>query len=246
MTTVASQNKVVSEALLDAVVEHVARYRLTIPEALARLPLLSSLGPSSIKNLLKEGKRRSLLDSALLYQAKTYSHLTAEGALRCGLPEERMGPLSEPAKIRAYAILLFCCLSDKPRHRLTAAEIEGHFPGLHRPGLPAGYFFDPEGEGRLGLLRIDVGNRGRWDRVVESLREDITTHVHQPGFRQLIRANRFEITLLTVFPQKAKRIYEALASHRDAHRVPVQIVSLPELLPLITSTPRKEVSRHTV
>jgi len=219
---------------------------MTVAEAVSRLPMFSGFSPREIRDLLKECRRRSLLDSAPLYQAKTYWHLTVEGAQRCGLPEERMGPLSEAAKIRAYAILLFCCLSEKPRHRLTNPDLERHFPELHRPGLPQGYFFDPEGEGRLGLLRIDAGNRGRWDRVVESLREDMTTHIHQPGFRKLISANRFQVTLLTVFPQKARRIYETLAKIPDAHRVPVQIVSLPELLPLFTSPLRKEaLPSHT-
>jgi len=246
MTTVTRQSEAVSEELLNAAVEHVARYRLTIPAALSQLPALSSSSPIAIKNLLRECRRRSLLNSAPLCQAQTYWHLTIKGAQRCGMSEERTGPLSEPAKIRAYAFLLFCCLSDKPRHRLTSPEIECHFPELHRTGLPQGYFFDPQGEGRLGLLRVDAGQRGRWDRIVESLREDISTHFEQPGFRRLIRANRFEITLLTVFPQKARRIDEALTTHRDAHRLPVRVVSLPELLPLITSAPRKEVRRSHV
>lgn len=244
MTDVARRkNEAASDEMLDMVLDQVARYRMTVAAAVSRLPMFSAFRPREIRNLLKECRRRSLLDSAPLCQAKTYWHLTVEGAQRCGLPEERMGPLSEAAKIRAYAILLFCCLSEKPRHRLTNPDLERHFPELYRPGLPQGYFFDPEGQGRLGLLRIDAGQRGRWDRVVESLREDITNHFHEPGFRRLIQANRFEITLLTVFEEKARRIYETLAKFRDAHRVPVKVVSFPELLPLITSTPRKEVAR---
>jgi len=235
------KDEAASEEMLDMVLDQVARYRMTVAAAVSRLPMFSGFSPREIRNLLKECRQRSLLASAPLCQAKTYWHLTVEGAQRCGLPEERMGPLSEAAKIRAFAMLFFCCLTEKPRHRLTNPDLERHFPELYRPGLPQGYFFDPEGEGRLGLLRVDAGNRGRWDRVVESLREDMTTHIHQPGFRKLIHASRFEITLLTVFPQKARRIYEALTAHRDAHRVPVQVISLPELLPLITSTPRKEV-----
>lgn len=105
---------------------------------------------------------------------------------------------------------------------------------MFRPGLPEGYYFDPQGSGRLGLARVDAGRRGRWDRVVQSLREDIDDHLHQVGFRKLIQAGRFEITLLTVLGQKARRIVESLSQYRDTVRVPLQVVALPELLPLIS------------
>jgi hypothetical protein len=55
-------------------------------------------------------------------------------------------------------------------------------------------------------------------------------------FRQLIAGGRFELTVLTVFKQKARRITESLGQHRDAQRIPVHVVAVPELLPLITST----------
>lgn len=132
-------------------------------------------------------------------------------------------------------MLRFCYLSDRPRHRLTTHDLARSFPGLQRPGLPSGYYFDPAGSGRLGLARLDVGRHGRWDRVLQSLRADINDHIQQPVFKRLLEAGRFEITVITVFRQKARRIEEAWAQKKDACPVPLQVVALPELLPLITS-----------
>lgn len=226
------------------VLEHVARYRLTVPAAVGRLHGLKSIAPRQIHRLLRQLQQRSLLASAPLHHGQTYWHLTAEGARRCGLEDHRTDPLSEPAKIRAYAILHDCCLSDRPRHRLTRSELERHFPSLYEPGLPSGYVFDPEGDGRLGLVRVDAGHLGRWDRIIESVREDVSRHYAHVGFRSVVRAGRFEIVLLTALPQKAERISQALQTHRDARRIPIRITAIPALLPLITSIPRKEVLPH--
>ena len=219
---------------IDALVQHVARYRLTVFAAIERLPVFSALGSREIKSALQHCRRQSLIGAAPLHHGARYWFLDAGGAERCGLEPNHSGPLSELAKLRALAILRFCILSDRPRHRLTADDLSRSFPTLYRPGLPEGYYVDPQDSGRLGLARIDVGRRGRWDRVVQSLREDIDYHLHQIGFRKLIQAGRFEITLLTVLRQKARRIIEALSQYRDTARVPLHVVAMPELLPLVS------------
>lgn len=232
------------DALTTPVLEHIARYRLTVPAALARLPGLKPITSRQTRHVLRQLQRLSFLASAPLHHGQTYWHLTAEGARRCGLKEDRTGPLSEPAKIRAYAILYDCCLSNRPRYRLTRAELERHFPSLFEPGLPSSYVFDPEGKGRLALVRVDAGHQGRWDRVLESLREDVSRHWAHVGFRTVVRADRFEIVLLTALPQKVERLTQALQTHRDTRRIPIRITAIPALLPLISSIPRKEVLSH--
>ena len=219
---------------IDAIVQHIARYRLTIFAAIERLPVFSALGPRQIKNMLQHCRRQSLIGCAPLHHAAKYWFLDAGGAERCGLEPNRSGPLSELAKLRALAILRYCILAERPRHRLTADDLARSFPTVFRQGLPEGYYFDPQDSGRLGLARVDAGRRGRWDRIVQSLREDIDDHLHQVGFRKLIQAGRFEITLLTVLRQKARRIIEALSQYRDTARVPLHVVAMPELLPLVS------------
>ena len=230
-------------ATIDALLGHVARYRITVVEALRTLPELSRMRPRRIHDLLRRCRREGRIDSAPLHQGARYWHLAPAGAQRCGLDESRSGPLREAAKLRAYAMLRFCCLSKQFRYRLTAEELQQNFPTLYRPGLPCGYYFDPTGDGQVGLLRVDTSGRGRWDRTVQSLRHDIASHVLHAGFRQLVRVGRFQVTLVTVLPQKAARVREALDRFRDTRRVPVHVIAMPELLPLIAPSRGKEVQR---
>lgn len=89
----------------------------------------------------------------------------------------------------------------------------------------------------------DAGHHGRWDRVVQSVQDDISLHRKLPGFRQLIKAHRFEITVLTVLPAKAERTVSVLKSLPEVKHVSVHVVAQPELLPLIHSSHRKEESQ---
>lgn len=227
-----------------AILNHLARYRLSVMEAVERLPEFVSWRTRRIKAVLRTCERQSLIRSSWLHQGVRCWCLAPAGAAYCGLPAERSGKLSESAKLRAFGLLQFCCLGDETRRRLSNAELIHAFPHLPSAGLPNGYYFDPTGCGRLGLARLDAHRQGRWDRSLQCLREDIDRHWQEPGFRRLIQAGRFEITLLTVFPEKASRLSAALAEHRDASRMPVRCLALPALLPLITSLPRKEVSQH--
>ena len=227
---------------IEAVLHHIARYRLSTFAAMMRLPELNGGSPRALRELLRECCDFGELSSAALHAGVRYWFLTAKGALRCGLDESRSGPLSETAKIRAYALLLFCCGSNRPRYRLTADELSSRFPALHRPGMPATYYLEPAESGCIGLTRIDAGHSGRWDRMVQSVRDDIALHRRLPGFRQLIRSRRFEITVLTVLPAKAERIASAFASLPEVKHVPVHVVAQPELLPLIHSSHRTEHS----
>lgn len=220
--------------------EHLARYRLTVFAAIRRLPHFAGWSDKEINALLRACQRQRLIGWAPLCPGARYWHVDLAGARRWGLPEQRSGPLSEPAKLRSYARLRFCCLSESPRHLLTATELEQHFPTLHRPGLPCGYCFDPTDAGGLRFVRVDAAGHSRWDRVIQSLRQDISTHCLHAGFRQLVAVGRFQVTLITPLPQKAVRISAALTALPDVRRIPVEVIAMPELLPLI-GTGRKEV-----
>ena len=217
----------------DALLEHVARYRLTVFPALQQLPVFSGCRPGEIKNLLKYCRTQELIRSAPLDQHYRYWYLDSLGAETCGLPPTRTGPLSEPAKIRALAMLRFCCLSNRPRHLFMADEFAQSFPMLARVGQCRGYYFEPGPAGRIGLVRVDAGRHGRWDRVLQTVRQDIELHTLHRGFRQIVRAARFEISIVTIFSQKAKRIQDSLPTIPGTDSIPVHVVAMPELLPLV-------------
>ena len=225
----------------ESLLGQIVRYRLSTFAAMARLPEFSDESPRHLRQVLRQCREAGLLSSAALHFGMRYWFLTQDGATHCGLDTSRSGPLSETAKLRAYALLLFCCMSAGPRYRLTANELSERFSLLHRPGMPGTYYLDPTDSGCIGLARVDAGHSGRWDRVVQSVRDDILLHMKLPGFRQLIAARRFEITVLTVLPAKAERTASALKSLPEVKHVPVHVVAQPELLPLIHSSHGKEI-----
>lgn len=224
-----------------AVVDHIARYRLAIAASLRQLPELATGSPNEWRQCLRSLQADSIIESQWLHHGMPCWHLAENGAIRLGLSTDRSGPLSESAKLKAYAMLRFCCLGNRPRMRLTADDIRKHFTELCRIGMPQGYYVDLHGEGKLGLLRIDAGGRGRWDRVVHSVVEEVNQHRQQAGFSRLMHTHRFEFTIATVLPQKAQRIREAIQQKSELNNVALRIVAMPELLPLIASTSGKEV-----
>jgi hypothetical protein len=233
MNNACVSHRPIPDQCIDAILDHLVSYRLSVFAAVERLPVFAASRPGHVKDALKECQRASLVGSAPLHHGARYWYLDTLGAEACGLCTARVGPLTEPAKIRALAVLRFCCLSDRPRYRLSAEDLADAVPGAARQGLSGNYYFDPEGPGRLGLVRVDAGRRGRWDRIVQSIRDDVQRHSYAPGFRQLVQAGRFEIAVLTVLHKKAARIYESLALR--PHSIPVRVVAIPELLPLIAS-----------
>lgn len=226
-------------------IDHVARYRMTVHEAVVKdlnQPLAAT------RRTLPQAVHDGYLNVAPLYRNRRYFYLTQLGAnsattLASGTNAPKHGPLSETAKVRAYAMLAFCCLHDSARERLTAVEFQTHFADLYRPGMSANYYIDTaDARPRIGLLRVDFGGRGRWDRIIGKVRRNIEGHFMDAGFRRLLSHELFQITVVTALPQKALRIRQTLATHRDARRVPVRIVAMPDLLHLVMPPPTPAVT----
>ncbi len=228
--------------LMQSLLEHIGRYRLTVLDGLEQLPLFGGMQAKQIRRLLWQMEHRKLVASASLYRGSTYWYLLPKGAAQLHLDTSRFGILSEQAKFRAFALLTFCCRNDKPRVRLTPQELTVYLPDCQRMGLPSTYYYDASGSGQLGFVRVDAGHHGRWDRVVQTLREDISAHLRRPAWERLVKADRFEFTVLTVFPEKAERIRETVEQNAFLRRSKVQVVALPELFPLISLPLGKEVN----
>lgn len=215
--------------------EHVRRYRITVPEAVSTLPSFVATGKHAAKNVLRRlsGSGR-YLKSAPLYRTRRYYHLTPKGARLLGEHESLGKPLTPDPLIRAYAILAFCKLQGRSHERLTPAEFEGHFPELVRRGQRTEYYIDSDESGhRLSYIRVDYGGQGRWDRLIARLRKDISKRCEAEAFRKLILSGEFSLTVLTALPQKAERLRQAVAGLEDPLPVPVRVELVPELLEMI-------------
>ncbi len=211
---------------VDAVLGQIARYRLSTFAAMAQLPELSDKSPRYLRRVLRDCRAAGLLSSAALHSGMRYWFLTDAGAARCGLDQSRSGPLSEPAKLRAYAMLVFCCLSAAPRYRLTAKELSEQFSVLHRRGMPGTYYFDPTATGCIVWPALMQVIRTLGPSGAVRARGHLTAH-QTARFRQLIAAHRFELTVLTVLPAKAERTASVLNSLPEVKHVPVHVVAQP-------------------
>lgn len=217
-----------------AILQHIARYRLSTFEVMGNLPECQDLSNADLRRLLKELVHFELLLTATLHRGRSYWALAAAGAKRCGVPDDRTGFLSEPAKRRAYAILRFCHQSGVSRRRLNREELDvGLLSHVARPGMPSTYYIAGGASGRIGLARIDIGRAGRWDRILQTVRNDCDQHRNASAWRPFLQANRFEITVLTALPQKAARLQQKLQEMALEYRIPLQATALPELLPLM-------------
>ena len=67
MTHIIPQTELGPAELTEALLNHLARYRLTVFAALERLPEFSAAGLREIKNILRDCQRQSLVGSAPLH-----------------------------------------------------------------------------------------------------------------------------------------------------------------------------------
>ena len=215
-----------------AVIDHVARYRLTVVEALQTQPALAQPGSDQLKQILKQLCRQGVLDNATLYLDRSYFYLAPM------LPTEGRKLLSESVKIRRYAMLAFCCLGATPRTRLLPTECEAHCPELyHAVGCLDFYVSDSTANRALGVLRVDSGGRGRWDRVLEKCRRDIIRLQMDRQVRAMIDDGQLEYTLVTALPQKVHRLQQAIVCWSDIPLGVMRLCAVPDLVNLIAPSP---------
>lgn len=229
------------------VLDHIARYRIGVPEALVTTPPFARFSIRRVGRTLhaltaSDGDEAALLASAPLFGDRRYFYLTRAGEAAIGEPEagqgghRRAGALSEVAKVRAYGVLAFCCLCDCPRQRLTPEEFRQSFPGHHRFGLPMSYYANREAR-RLGFVRVDTGGGGRWDRIAQKIREDGERHRMIPAFRDAIAAGTFELAVVTATERKAERLRSLFEEEPLPGALPLRVQPVPRLIDLIAPPP---------
>jgi hypothetical protein len=214
---------------------HVARYRLTTPEALRTVPPLRLATNATALALLRDLAAEGGLGHAPLDRHGSYFYLTAQGAREViGEDSARLsGPLSESAKLRAFALLAFCRLSSVNRERLSADDLRRLVPGLDTGGMPSTFYAERSETTRaLGFARIDAGGHGRWDRILATVHADARRLAGEPALRPLVRGGSFEVTLVTTTPEKAERLRATLADS-PVTPIPVRVAAVPRLLTLV-------------
>jgi len=223
------------------ILRHIARYRLTVREAVPRLPEFFQDTPAELDAQLRRLEDAGFIATTWLYAKRRCFILTPKGALRVrGSLSDRnaQAPFSEATKIRRFAALTFCHLTSIRRQRLTAAELAEHVRGVSGSDADTPYYITlDEAPTRLGFLRVDLGGQGRWDRILAKCQQDVRDHADDPNWLPWIASNRFEVTLVTALPHKAERLHHALSQQEHPPPIPIRITAIPELLYLIAPPP---------
>jgi len=111
-----------------ALLRHVALYRMTLPQIASRLFCAGNAGRagSALGRLAKNGflNRHDKISNGALPGRVTIYTLTPEGARAAGVKKERGQPLGPSALPTHFAVLWVCCLSDRRRYRLEPEEVK--------------------------------------------------------------------------------------------------------------------------
>ncbi len=211
-----------------AILEHVARYRLTTLPVLHRLffpERTDEAAKSVVKRLTPE-----FLGAQPLYGRRVFYQLTTTGARLLGEAEEAARPLGAVARPTRLAVLDYCCLAHQPeRRRFTRREFAEAFPDLAE--VPFTDFTLDDAGPRLTRLHVDLG--GDYRRFLRKLREYLARDLACPPFARLVRERCFALAVLTAEEAKRDAFLEAL------RRTPLSAPTSVEVVPDLAQFPRE-------
>lgn len=239
----------------EAVLTHIARYRLTTPRILTASGALGKNTLGEADATLEALSKRGLLRKAQLApEAPHLGHcysLTARAAKRLGHDPEFASPLKRDSRIDAYAIATFCCCTGVFRELFTRQEFIERFSALWYPGQPLRYCLEPAKPrgSRLAFLKVDKDGPGRWDRLIDSCMRFVRQRTNPrfaanehrskvDAFAELLKRGQFQITVLTAVKEKVRAIELELA-RRHAAGEPTPLIKahvVPGLLQLMHPT----------
>jgi len=167
--------------------------------------------------------RAGYLNKYPLRSPRCYYRLGPEAVRRFGGDPELCLPLGPQALPIAYAILQFCIYDGL--ERLNSEELGSAFPWLDRND---GTFYR-EKDGRLAVLKVDLGAAP--EHIARRCRDIHRRLDSRPGFRALVAAGGFQMTVLTGSRSKSSAI--AAAVDRDHWPFSFRLVVVPDLLDLM-------------
>ena len=213
-----------------AVLDHIARYGISITEILNRLFFAGSR--DAMKGVLKRLTEAGFLQSRPLFAKEVCYQLTTVGCRFAGLPEEWAEPLGPQALPTHLAVLLFCNPQNGPAHPCyTREEFSKDFPEFRESF--DNYFLDSDGtEARLGYIKVDLG--GDYQRLVRTCRNTLRKAIETPGLQTLVTDYLFSISIVTYDVGKAEVLRRHLLEKPLA--VPTTVEVVPMLGKLIPGT----------
>ena len=225
-----------------AILEHFQRYELLSPEDAVLAGIKGMTSAEVAAHRLAAMEKRRLIQKAPLNTRST-CYLLSPGAISPSEDADVDGKgrnrlLSAQSLLRRYAMLKFCLQGAPQRRKLTPEEFQSRLADMYRAAHAHHYYVTLDDlQPRIGFLRVDLGGRGRWDRIVAKARGDMHRHLQLPLVQQLLAKQAFEVAVVTSTQEKARRIHEALQAKLTELPVPAHCEAIPELGDVIRPSP---------
>ena len=225
-----------------AVLEHVARYKMTTEPVLESSGVLPSASREVVKKRLQRLCKAGYLQSQPLFQQRVYYHLTHRSAKLLGEEVHKEMFLKDDPKVRAYGALLFCTDPQSQCHKQTALEFRTKFPMLWKSGMRLDYYINTSvpGRHRLGYFRVDyVPKSPDWKTLVNYVNSYVADRCEQPAWQDVINQGTFEITIITATKKKALILDQEFGDNENiSNEINFQFYVAEDLIPLIAPDPR--------
>lgn len=210
------------------IVEHVARYRLSVIEVLCRR-VLPGLSPNAVAKIANRLCRSGYLRKFTLLHPTRYYVLDTRGTQWLSGNSDRTGPLGPQSLPIEYAILVYATLGKQPHTRLTAKELMLEHPWITAKLANAPHCRDDQ-DGILELIRVDLG--GPADHVARKCTVDMNKRWPLREFLPLVKQGQFRLVVITATPEKVKALRQAMESRQWPPGLRIHFSVIPQLLSL--------------
>lgn len=214
------------------ILSHVARYRLTIDQAVHRIFYSDATRDAARKSLERLATKGLLqLDRV---RNRNFYYLTPKASSLLGVPPTRADALGAQTLVENFAVLAFCCLGSDLRERLTAAEFSTAFPEFAQANgiSPAHqhYYYDRH-EQNWYLARATVDTGASLAAIRRKCRHIARHAANTETLCDMVAQRRFMVTVLTGEESKATALAESLAKEKT--NIQYRVVLVPEITEVI-------------
>jgi hypothetical protein len=213
------------------IVEHIARYRITIIEVLCRR-VLPGLSPNAVSKVVNRLCKTGFLRKYTLLHPTKYFVLGELGVKWLSINSDRAGPLGPQSLPLEYGVLVYATLGEHTHTRLTQVEVLHKHPWLTAT-LASGPHCRDEQDKILELIRVDLG--GPADHVARKCAADLNRRRRLRDFLPLVAQSRFRLVVITATKEKAAAVRQALERHDWPTGLLIHFSVIPKLLSLTTS-----------
>lgn len=213
----------------EAILRHVARYRVSVRPVVERLFFQSR----DSKNALEQLRRDSLIDVVprALKNNQSYYHLTTEGAKAIGAPASLAAPPGGAALGRDLKILYFCNMATSLRERVPDTDLQELFQPDESP--TGDHCLARRGDG-MCLFRVYVPTTDPASalRQIRDLTRDVRQH---PVLSRWRETDMYALAVLVESPPYAADLLTKLQRSEDGQP------ALASQMPILVESPQAPV-----